>query len=167
MQFGNMPYEHDFADLKQHPAKATNSAAVFRPWKAGIGFWMKFPAMAIQQGWGESKGKMPPAERLAGSNVGFRGPWGTSYAANLRNMAQRASEDRWVQILTTGDGGEGRPPMPWTSIGAMSDRDLRAMYRYIRSLGAKGERAPRAVPPGQTPTTPYVNMELVPAAPAH
>ena len=119
------------------------------------------------QGWAESNGKTPPADRFTGSNVGFRGPWGTSYAANLRNMTQRASEDRWVQILTSADGGEGRPPMPYMNTAAMSERDLRAMYRYIRSLGAKGERAPRPVPPGQTPTTPYINMEPVPAAPAH
>jgi hypothetical protein len=118
-------------------------------------------------GWAESNGKTPPAERFTGSNVGFKGPWGTSYAANLRNMAQRASEDRWVQILRTADGGEGRPPMPYMNTAAMSDRDLRVMYRYIRSLGARGERAPRAVPAGQTPTTPYINFEPVQPAPTH
>jgi hypothetical protein len=32
------------------------------------------------------------------------------------------------------------------------------MYRYVKALGPKGERAPRAVPPGQEPTTPYVLM---------
>jgi hypothetical protein len=119
------------------------------------------------QGWAESNGKTPAADRFTGSNVGFKGPWGTSYAANLRTMTQRVPEDRWVQILRTADGGEGRPPMPYMNTAAMSDRDLRAMYRYIRSLGAKGERAPRAVPPGQTPTTPYISFEPVQPAPAH
>jgi len=109
-------------------------------------------------GWAESNGKTPPAEQLTGSPVGYRGPWGTTYAANLRTVAQRASEDRWVQILTTADGGHGRPPMPWMNTAQMSDHDLRAMYRYIHSLGPAGTAVPRALPPGSTPTTPYINF---------
>jgi cytochrome c1 len=112
-------------------------------------------------GWAESNGRTPPAEQLTGSNVGYRGPWGTSYAANLRNVVQRASEDRWVQILTTADGGHGRPPMPWMNTAAMSQHDLRAVYRYVHSLGARGANAPRAVPPDSTPRTPYINFAPV------
>lgn len=113
--------------------------------------------------WAESNGKTPPAEQLTGNPVGYRGPWGTTYPANLRTLAQRATEDRWVQILTTADGGRGRPPMPWMNTAQMSDHDLRVMYRYIRSLGPAGSPAPRAVPPGGTPTTPYINF--VPVTP--
>ena len=109
-------------------------------------------------GWAESNGKTPPAQQLTGSPVGYRGPWGTTYPANLRTVVQRASEDRWVQILTTADGGRGRPPMPWMNTAQMNEQDLRAMYRYIRSLGAAGSPVPRAVPPGGTPTTPYINF---------
>jgi hypothetical protein len=109
-------------------------------------------------GWAESNGKTPPAEQLTGSPVGYRGPWGTTYAANLRSVVQRSSEDRWVQILTTADGGHGRPPMPWMNTAQMSDNDLRAMFRYIHSLGAAGNPAPRGLPPGATPTTPYINF---------
>jgi hypothetical protein len=109
-------------------------------------------------GWAESNGKTPEAERLTGSNVGYRGPWGTTYAANLRTVAQRTSEDRWVRILTTADSGQGRPPMPWMNTAAMSQHDLRAIYRYIHSLGARGPNAPRAVPPDSRPRTPYINF---------
>lgn len=108
--------------------------------------------------WAESNGRTPPAEQLTGSPVGYRGPWGTTYAANLRSVVQRASEDRWVQILTTADGGHGRPPMPWMNTGQMNDHDLRAIYRYIHSLGAAGNPVPRGLPPGTTPTTPYINF---------
>lgn len=109
-------------------------------------------------GWAESNGKTPPAEQLAGSTVGFRGPWGTSYPANLRNVVQRQSEDRWVQVLTTADGGRGLPPMPWMNTAAMTQHDLRAMYRYIHSLGAHGANTPRAVRPDSMPRTPYINF---------
>lgn len=109
-------------------------------------------------GWAESNGRTPPAQQLTGSPVGYRGPWGTTYPANLRTVAQRASEDRWVQILTTADGGRGRPPMPWMNTAQMNQQDLRAIYRYIHSLGPAGNPAPRAVPPGTMPTTPYINF---------
>lgn len=108
--------------------------------------------------WDETKGKTPDADRLEGSNVGYRGPWGTTYAANLRLVASRASEDKWVHILTTADDGHGKPPMPWMNTAQTSDQDLRAIYRYIKALGPAGERTPRPVPPRETPKTAYILM---------
>ena len=107
-------------------------------------------------GWAESNGKTPAAERFTGSNIGFRGPWGTTYAANLRLMTQRESEDEWVHVLTTADGGKGKPPMPWMNTAVTSDRDLRAMYRYIKSLGPNPAGVPRNLKPGVEPTSPYI-----------
>ena len=106
--------------------------------------------------WAETDGKVPDAQRLTGSPVGYRGPWGTTYAANLRMVVSRIPEDRWVQILTTADGGDGRPPMPWMNTRQMTDHDLRAMYRYIHALGAAGERTPRGLAPNVEPTTAYI-----------
>jgi hypothetical protein len=34
--------------------------------------------------------------------------------------------------------------------------DQRAIYRFVRSLGARGKRVPADVPPGRKPSTPYV-----------
>ena len=108
------------------------------------------------QGWSETKGQVAPADRFAGMNVGFRGPWGTTYGKNLRTITQRVSEDRWVQVLKTSDGGDGKPPMPWWNTAQMNERDLRAMYRYIKSLGPKANGVPRGLPPGREPTGPWV-----------
>jgi mono/diheme cytochrome c family protein len=108
------------------------------------------------QGWVESKGTIPPADRFAGLNVGFRGPWGTSYGKNLRTVVQRQSEDHWVKVLTTADEGDGKLPMPWWNTAKMNERDLRAMYRYIKSLGPNPRGVPRGLPPGKEPTGPYV-----------
>ena len=115
------------------------------------------------QGWTESQGAISPADRFAGFNVGFRGPWGTSYGKNLRTVVQRQSEDHWVEVLKTSDGGDGKPPMPWWNTKQMSDRDLRAMYRYIKSLGPKLSGVPRGLPAGREPTGPYI--WVVPQAP--
>ena len=109
-------------------------------------------------GWAEQNGKVPDADRLVGADIGYRGPWGTTYPANLRLVVQSATEDKWVSMLTTADNGRGKPPMPWMNTERMNDHDLRAMYRYIKSLGAKGDRMPRALPPGAVPATPYILM---------
>ena len=108
------------------------------------------------QGWTESRGNVAPTDRFGGLNVGFRGEWGTVYAKNLRTVTQRQSEDHWVKVLKTADEGDGKPPMPWWNTALMSDRDLRAMYRYIKSLGPNPKGTPRNLAPGKEPTGPYI-----------
>lgn len=99
-------------------------------------------------GWGESGGTVPETKRLVGARLGWSGAWGTTYASNLRLVAQQMSEQQWLKMAKT---QKFRPPMPWFSLHAMDEADLRAVYRYIHSLGAAGERAPAYVPPGQKP----------------
>ena len=108
------------------------------------------------QDWVAKKGQVAPADRFAGLDVGFRGEWGTVYGKNLRTITQRQSEDHWVQVLKTADGGDGHPPMPWWNTALMSDRDLRAMFRYIKSLGPNTKGVPRNLKPGVEPKGPYI-----------
>ena len=108
------------------------------------------------QGWVEAKGKIPAADRFAGLDVGFRGAWGTVYGKNLRTITQRQSEDHWVEVLKTADGGDGNPPMPWWNTAQMNERDLRAMYRYIKSLGPNPNGVPRNLKPGVQPSGPWI-----------
>ena len=98
---------------------------------------------------------IPEAEWLTGVAIGFRGPWGTTYPKNLRLTVQQMDEDLWVQTLHT---RQALPPMPWPAVNALSERDARVIYRYIRSLGPAGQPAPAVVPPGQEPTTPYIDF---------
>jgi len=92
---------------------------------------------------------------LKGSGVGFRGPWGVTYASNLRLTVDSMTEDDWVVMLSTRNGA---PPMPWPSVHALSDAEKRALYRYIQSLGAPGAPAPVALPPGYPVHTPVIDM---------
>jgi len=104
-------------------------------------------------------GNVPESDWLTGDKVGWRGPWGTTYATNLRLYMQALSEEQWLlraRNLST------RPPMPWFAVQAMSDEDLRALYRYVRSLGAAGKPAPSYVPPLITPRGPYVQFPFLP-----
>jgi mono/diheme cytochrome c family protein len=102
-----------------------------------------------------SGGKVPEKEWLTGDALGWRGPWGTTYPGNLRLYMQDLSEDQWVKKAK---GLMTRPPMPWFNVRAMSARDLRAMYRYIRHLGPAGKPAPAYVPPDRTPPPPFVQF---------
>jgi len=99
--------------------------------------------------------KVPESQWLTGVPLGWRGPWGTTYSSNLRLYAQTLTEEGWVMALRNRNA---RPPMPWPNLNEMSDQDLRAIYRYIRSLPLAGEKMPDWVPPDREPTTPYLVM---------
>lgn len=100
-------------------------------------------------------GKTPAKDYLIGGTLGWRGPWGTTYPANLRLYFQNLTEDQWVQLAKE---IQRRPPMPFFSLNAMAEADVRAIYQYIRSLGAAGVPAPAFVPPGKEPPQPYVQF---------
>lgn len=105
-------------------------------------------------GYAEQAGKLPESEWLTGNPVGFQGPWGTTYPANLRLYARSMSEEQWLARARQ----PMRPPMPWFALAAMSDTDLRSVYRFIRGLGAKGVAAPAYAAPGEKVATPYIEF---------
>jgi len=102
----------------------------------------------------EAAGKVDEARWLTGSGLGWQGPWGTTYAANLRLALQRYSLDEWLAAAQS----PRRPPMPWFVLRDMTDQDLASIYHYIRSLGPAGSEAPAFVPPGQPAHTPVVTF---------
>ena len=106
-------------------------------------------------GYVATSGKIPEDRWLMGNPVGWRSKQGTTYGTNLRLYVQALSEDGWIQAVRN---GQPRAPMPWWSLRATSDDDLRAMYRYIRSLTPLGEPAPAFLPPDQVPPRPYQQL---------
>jgi hypothetical protein len=89
---------------------------------------------------------------LTGDSFGWSGPWGTTYASNLRLLLSGLTEDGWVQYARS---LKTRPPMPWFNLNEMEESDLRAIHRFVRSLGAAGEPAPAYLPPGVKPAGPH------------
>lgn len=88
------------------------------------------------------------------------GPWGVTYAANLTPDDQTGiglwTEDVFVNALRTGKHmGKGRPimpPMPWPSIGQMTDEELGTIFAYLKSLPPIKNKVPEPVlapPPTQ------------------
>jgi len=109
-------------------------------------------------GYAMSGGKVDEKLWLTGDKLGWRGPWGTTYPANLRLVAQKLTEDQWVARARS----ELRPPMPWFNVRDMSEHDVRAIYRYLKHAGPAGDPAPDFVPPDKTPAPPFVQFPAPP-----
>jgi len=93
--------------------------------------------------------------KLAGSELGWVGPWGTTYARNLTPDPETGigswSEDDIVKTIRTGqraDGSEVLPPMPWPMYSNMPDEDAYAIAAYLKSLPAVSHKVPDKLPPG-------------------
>lgn len=109
-------------------------------------------------GYALSGGKVEEKLWLTGDQLGWRGPWGTTYPSNLRLLVKDITADQFVKLARS----ELRPPMPWFNIRAMSDRDVKAIYAYLKHLGPAGQPAPQYVPPDKTPDGPFVQFPLAP-----
>ncbi len=101
--------------------------------------------------------------RLSGSELGWQGPWGVSYARNLTPDPETGigkwSEQDIINTLRTGvrpDGSQLLPPMPWPGYARMTDEDMGALAAYLKSLPPVSHKVPNAVPPGQKAGGPTV-----------
>ena len=109
-------------------------------------------------GYTSSGGKVDEKLWLTGDQLGWRGPWGTTYASNLRLLVQDMSADQFVKHARN----EFRPPMPWFNLRAMTDRDVKAIYAYLKHVGPAGQPAPQYLRPDRTPGGPFVQFPAPP-----
>ena len=107
--------------------------------------------------------KMPPAPTPEGpwsmtaavTNTAWAGPWGVSFTANLTPDIEtglgRWSEADFMRTIRTGQHmGRGRevlPPMPIAVYNHFTDRDLKAIYAYLRTIPPVRNKVPDPVPP--------------------
>lgn len=109
--------------------------------------------------------KMPPAPALpagpwlivsSATNTAHAGPWGVSFTANLTPDAETGI-GKWTvndfkQTIRTGRHmGRGRPvlpPMPIAVYNNFTDRDLEAVYAYLRTVKPMSNRVPEPWAPG-------------------
>jgi mono/diheme cytochrome c family protein len=106
-------------------------------------------------GYLQSEGKVDEKLWLTGEGFGWRGPWGTTYATNLRLFVADMSQAQWMQYLGK---MRPRPPMPYFNVQAMNERDRKALYAYLKAMGPAGQPAPAWVPPGKQPPQPYAQF---------
>jgi mono/diheme cytochrome c family protein len=89
-----------------------------------------------------------------GDLTAWSGLWGTSFAANLTPDATGLAawnDSLFIATMRTGKHwGSGRailPPMPWFSLNALTDDDLRAVFAYLRSIKPVANLVPQPLPP--------------------
>lgn len=85
----------------------------------------------------------------------WAGPWGVSFAYNLTPDMKTGiggwTEDMFIKTLRTGKfmsmSRDILPPMPWQTIGQMTDQDLKDMFAYLMSLPPIENPIPAPLPP--------------------
>ena len=110
-------------------------------------------------GYMANAGKVPESQWLTGDKLGWRGPWGTTYAINLRLYMKDLTETDWLKRAKT---MQTRPPMPWFALRDMTDRDLKAIYHYVKAQPVTGDPAPAYLPPDKEPPQPYAQFPAPP-----
>ncbi len=106
---------------------------------------------------------------LSGSEVGWTGPWGTTYPRNLTPDVETGigswSEDDIVKAVRTGqrpDGSPLLPPMPWPNFARMTDLEAHSLAKFLKSIPAIKHAMPPADPPGKPASRPSL---VIPAPP--
>lgn len=101
--------------------------------------------------------------RLAGSEIGWQGPWGVSYASNLTPDPETGL-GAWTNVeieraLRSGvrkDGSPILPPMPWQNFANMTADDMASLIAYFKSIPPVRHKVPDRVPPNGVATTPVI-----------
>jgi len=104
---------------------------------------------------------------LAGSDVGFGGPFGVVYPPNLTpddatGLGRWSVEDIMAAVRsgTRPDGSELHPIMPWPSYGHLTDEDARALATYLKSLEPISNETPAPVADPAEATAPYLTLAV-------
>ncbi len=106
---------------------------------------------------GTMYGSPDHARTLSGSEIGWQGPWGVTYAPNLTPDKETGTgawtTEQLVHTIRSGqrpDGTQLRPPMPWPNLTQLTEADARAIAAYLQSLPAISHKVPAALGPGET-----------------
>jgi hypothetical protein len=92
------------------------------------------------------------------NNTAAVGPWGTSFAANLtpdQTGIGNWTEEQFIVAMKQGKwkGLENSrnllPPMPWQGYSKLTDKDLKAIFAYLKSIKPVTNPVPMAISPVQ------------------
>jgi len=92
---------------------------------------------------------------LSGSELGWKGPWGVTYAANLTPEPQTGigawSESDIITAIRVGKSPDGTmllPPMPWPDYAFLTDEDAKSIAKYLKTIPPVMHKVPDRMPPG-------------------
>lgn len=107
---------------------------------------------------------------LSGSELGWVGPWGVVYAANL-TPDDETGLGKWTpaqiaKTIRSGNRPDGRqlaPAMPWLNYSALTESDALAIATYLKSLKPVKHAVPKPVEPGGKAEGPLLAFPPPPA----
>ncbi len=121
--------------------------------------------------------KAPWIGAASATMTSWSGPWGRSFTANLTPDVETGigawTERQFIDAIRNGKHlGNGRsllPPMPWPAFRHLADDDLAAMFAYLRTIPAIGNKVPEPVLPAgpATPDPPLPAIQALKMAPSH
>jgi mono/diheme cytochrome c family protein len=110
------------------------------------------------------------SRNLSGSELGWTGPWGTTYPSNLTPDMETGlgawTEEQLVTAFRTGtrpDGSPVLPPMPWPSFSQLTDQEAYAIAAYLKSIPPVKHAKVATLPPGARPASPTLTFPPPPA----
>ena len=109
------------------------------------------------------------SRQLSGSDLGWQGPWGVSYAPNLTPDSTGIggwTDEQILNAVTKGVNNQGAPiapPMPWPSFAHLTPSDAAAVVAYLRAIPPVRHEVPSKVAPGGKATGSII---VFPPAPA-
>ncbi|HEY6866800.1 MAG TPA: c-type cytochrome [Candidatus Eisenbacteria bacterium] len=108
---------------------------------------------------GSFYGARDTTRQLAGSDLGWAGPWGVVHARNLTPDSATGigswTIDQIVTAIRTGNTPNGTqlsPLMPWLDFSQLTDDDAHALAAYLKSIPAVSHQNLDRIPPGKKPT---------------
>ena len=94
---------------------------------------------------------------LAGSDLGWQGPWGISYAPNLTPDPEtglgtwtNTEIERALRSGVKKDGSPIAPPMPSPDFAHLTPEDMGSLIAYLKTLPPVRHQVPARVPPNGT-----------------
>lgn len=102
---------------------------------------------------------------LSGSEMGWAGPWGVVYAANLTPDPETGlgkwSKEEIAKAIRSGNRPDGRQlavAMPWMNFSHLTDGDAMAIAAYLKSLPPVKHAVPKPLAPGAEVTGPVLSF---------
>ncbi len=91
---------------------------------------------------------------MAGSETGYKGVWGVSYAKNLTpdndtGIGMMTDED--VINMIKEEGINGKAPLYYDYYRSLTEEDLKSIVAYLRTLTPIASKIPADIKPGDVP----------------
>ena len=77
-------------------------------------------------------------------------------------MASGCSRTRTARACASSAATAATTRGAWYNLRAMTDRDVKAIYAYLKHLGPVGQPASQCVPADKTPAGPFVQFPAPP-----